>query len=63
MRSKKKKTPIAICGNIFHIVGLKKRWKRNKPRWREPQKQGPTKVLSPQGQAQPEIPTKTVQSK
>ena len=50
MRSKKK-TPIAICGNLFYIVGLKKRWKRNNPRWREPQKQGPTEVLSPQGQA------------
>ena len=50
---------MTIYGNFVHFVGLTKRKKNDRPKWREPSSQRPTKILSPQGQAQHEISDKT----
>ena len=50
---------MAIYGSFIHFVGLTKRKQKDRPKWREPPSQRPTKVLSPHGQAQHEILAKT----
>jgi len=50
---------MAIYGRFVHFVRLTMRKQENKPKWREPPRQRPTKILSPQGQAQHEISAKT----
>ena len=51
---------MAIYGSFVHFVGLTKRKQNDRPKWREPPSQRPTKVLSPHGQAQHETSVKTV---
>ena len=50
---------MAIYGSFVHFVGLTKRKQKDRPKWIEPPSQRPTKILSPYGQAQHEISTKT----
>ena len=46
---------MAIYGNFVHFVGLTMRKQKDRPKWREPPSQRPTKILSPHGQVQHEI--------
>ena len=50
---------MAIYSSFVHFVGLTMRKQKNRPKWREPPSQRPTKILSPHGQAQHEILAKT----
>ena len=52
---------MAIYGNFVHFVWLTTMKKQKDwPKWKDPPSQRPTKILSPHGQAQPEISTKTI---
>ena len=46
---------MSIYGNFVHFVGLIMRRQKDRPKWKEPPSQRPTKVLSPHGQAQHEV--------
>ena len=48
-----------IYGNFVHFVGLTMRTQKDRPKWREPPSQRPTKVVSPLGQLQHEVSAKT----
>ena len=50
---------MAIYGSFIHFVGLTMRKQNDRPKWREPPNQRPTKILSSHGQAQHEISAKT----
>jgi len=50
---------MAIFGSFVHFVGLIMKKQKGRPKWREPPSQKTTKVLSPHGQAQLEVSTKT----
>ena len=50
---------MAIYGSFVHFVGFTMRKQKNRPKWREPPSQRPTKILSPYSQAQHEISAKT----
>ena len=50
---------MAIYGSFVHFIGLTMRKQKDRPKWREPPSQRPTKILNPHGQAQHEISTKT----
>ena len=50
---------MAIYGNFVNFVGLTMRKQKDRPKWREPLIQRPTKIFSPHGQAQYEISAKT----
>ena len=50
---------MAIYISFVHFVGLTKRKQKDSLKWREPLSQRPIKILSPYGQAQQKISTKT----
>ena len=50
---------MAIYGRFVHFIGLTMRKQKDRPKWREPPSQRPTKILNPHGQAQHEISAKT----
>ena len=50
---------MAIYSSFVEFVELTMRKKKDRPKWREPPSQRPTKVLNPHGQAQHEILAKT----
>ena len=50
---------MAIYSSFVHLVGLTMRKQKDRPKWREPPSQRPTKVFSPHSQAQHEVSTKT----
>ena len=50
---------MAIYGSFVHFIGLTMRKQKDRPKWREPPSQRPTKILNPHGQAQHEISAKT----
>ena len=45
---------MTIYSSFVHFVGFTTRKQKDRPKWREPLSQRPTKVLSPHGQAQHE---------
>ena len=50
---------MTIYGSFVHFIGLTMRKQKDRPKWREPPSQRPTKILNPHGQAQHEISAKT----
>ena len=50
---------MAIYGSFVHFVGLTMKKQEDRPKWREPPSQRPTKILSPHGQAKHEVLKKT----
>ena len=50
---------MATFGSFVHFVGLTMRRQKDRPKWKEPPSQRPTKVLTPCYQAQLEVSTKT----
>ena len=42
---------MAIYGSFVHFVELTMRKQKDRPKWREPLSQRPTKILSPHGKA------------
>ena len=50
---------MTIYGSFVYFVGLTMRKQEDRPKWREPLSQRPTKILNPHDQAQHEISAKT----
>ena len=50
---------MATYGSIVYFVGLIMRKQKDRPKWKGPPSQSPIKILSPYGQAQHEVSTKT----